>query len=451
MPGHATDPEAGRMITSRPGGLPNRVALTLCVVLLLAGCGPSPSPALPATPTGPAATVTVPIKMPVVVSVAGFVDEQTLSLLDEQIATFEAANSDVRVELLAVNRDAGRRQEQFAESLAAGDGTVDVYLISPHWLAGYEAPGWLLPLDGYAADAGLDLDAFLPAPVQASRLEGRLMALPWNTDGGLLYYRRDVLEARAYTPPATWAELETLALALKGDGGPAHGFVWQGDEYDGLTCNTLEQVWAEGGKAVDAGGRASFDSPETRTALERMARFVSEGVSPADVAGHQEAASLAGFRSGEAVFMRNWFYAWARLQEPGSPTAGQVGIAPLPTSCLAGQSLALSASSTVPEEAFRFMAFLVAPEQQAQLAASGLLLPALAMPYQDPDTLAQNPVLGEVYPTLLAARPRPQVADYPRLSEAIYTEVNGLLEGSQDPTATARNVQARLEELLGEE
>ncbi|NLF12770.1 MAG: hypothetical protein GX597_13360, partial [Anaerolineaceae bacterium] len=143
--------------------------------------------------------------------------------------------------------------------------------------------------------------------------------------------------------------------------------------------------------------------------------------------------------------------AWARLQEPGSPTAGQVGIAPLPASCLAGQSLVLSASSMVPEEAFRFMAFLVAPEQQAQLAASGLLLPALAMPYQDPDTLAQNPVLGEVYPTLLAARPRPQVADYPRLSEAIYTEVNGLLEGSQDPAATARNVQARLEELLGEE
>ena len=105
MPGHATDPEAGRMITSRPGGLPNRVALTLCVVLLLAGCGPSPSPALPATPTGPAATVTVPIEMPVVVSVAGFVDEQTLSLLAEQIAAFEAANSDVRVELLAVKLD----------------------------------------------------------------------------------------------------------------------------------------------------------------------------------------------------------------------------------------------------------------------------------------------------------------------------------------------------------
>lgn len=451
MSGHAPDPEARLMTNSRPTALTGPVALAVCVALLLAGCGPSPSPAPPATATGPAATVTVPIEMPVVVSVAGFIDEQTLPLLDEQIVAFEAANPDVRVELLAVNREASRRQEQFAESLAAGDGTVDVYLISPHWLAGYEAPGWLLPLDGYAADARLDLGTFLPAPIQASRVEDRLMALPWSTDGGLLYYRRDILEGRGYQPPATWSELETLGLELKGNGGPAHGFVWQGDAYDGLTCNTLEQVWAEGGEAVDAGGRASFDSLETRTALERMARFVSEGVSPATVAGHQEAAALASFRSGEAVFMRNWFYAWARLQEPGSPTAGQAGIAPLPASCLSGQSLVLSASSMVPQEAFRFMAFLVAPEQQAQLAAGGLLLPALAAPYQDPDMLARNPILGEVYPALLAARPRPQVADYPRLSEAIYTEVNGLLEGSQDPAATARNVQARLEEVLGEE
>jgi multiple sugar transport system substrate-binding protein len=434
---------------SRPGGL---AALAAWALLLAAACGHSPSPGpLPAAPTGPAATVTVPFEMPVVISLAGFFDDQTLAMLYEQIAAFEAANADVRVELLSVSRDPAGRQEEFAASLAAGDPSFDIYAVLPHWLDGYALPGWLRPLDGYLSAAGVDLDAFLPAVVEASTVEGRLMALPWIVDGGLLYYRRDLLEARGYAPPATWAELEAMALELRGDGGPAHGYVWQGAEYDGLTCNTLEQVWPAGGDVLDASGRAIVDSPATRAALEQMARFLTAGASPTDVVTYQETASLADFRSGNAVFMRNWSYAWDRLQEPDSAVMGQVGIAPLPASCLAGQILVLSAASHFPEQAFRFMAFLAAPEQQAQLALRGLQPPALEEVYQDPGLLAQDPFLAELHPALLAARPRPQVPDYARLSAVIATEVHRLLQGTQDPAATARNMQARLEELLAEE
>jgi multiple sugar transport system substrate-binding protein len=430
------------------GGL---LALAACALFLAGACGPSPTPlTTPAGVEGPAATVTVPFEMPVVISLAGFFDDQTLAVLYEQIAAFEDDNPDVRVELLRVNRDAGRRQEEFAASLAAGDTSIDIYLVSPHWLSGYASPGWLRPLDGYLAAAGVDTDAFLPAAVEASSLEGRVMALPWNVDGGLLYYRRDLLEAAGYGPPATWADLEAMALELRAGGGPAHGFVWQGAAFDVLTCNTLEHVWAAGGDVLDEGGRASMDSAATRAALEGMARIVSEGTSPPEVLSFQEPATLAEFQSGNAVFMRNWAYAWDRLQEPDSPVRGQVGVAPLPASCLGGQSLVLSASSLSPDQAFRFMAFLVAPDQQAQLALDGVPPPALTEIYTDADVLAQDPFLADLYAALLAARPRPQVPDYARLSAVISGEVHRLLAGEQDPAATARKMQAGLEALLGE-
>ncbi len=428
------------------------MALAACALLLAAACQASPSPGpAPSGTVGPAATVTVPFEMPVVISLAGSFDDQTLEVLYEQVAAFEAANPDMRVELLNANRDPDRRQEQFAGWLGAGDSGVDIYVVSPHWLAGYAEPGWLRPLDDLLPAAGVDPNGFLRPIVEASTVEGRLMALPWLVDGGMVYYRRDLLEARGYAPPKSWAELEDMALELGGDGGPAHGFVWQGDEYDGLTCNSLEQVWAAGGDVVDASGQVVWDSPATRTALEGMARYVMTNVSPADVVTYQEAATLADFRAGNAVFMRNWAYAWDRLQEVGSPVAGQVGVAPLPASCLAGQSLALSASSPFPERALRFMAFLAAPEQQAQLALRSPQPPALAEIYQDPALSAQDPFLVEVYPALLPARPRPQVADYARLSEVIYGEVHRLLRGTQDVATTAQNVQTRLEELLAEE
>jgi ABC-type glycerol-3-phosphate transport system substrate-binding protein len=437
----------------RPSGHPRAwgiVVLAACALLAASACG-SGSPVSPRAATeGPAPTVTVPFEMPVVISVAGFFDEQTLAILYDQIAAFEEAEPGVRVELLAASRDAGRRQEEFAASLAAGETSIDIYVVSPHWLAGYAGQGGLRPLDVELPAAGVDMDAFLPAAVEASTIDGRLMALPWSVDGGLLYYRRDLLEAGGYGPPATWREVEAMALELRSAGGPAHGFVWQGAEVDALTCNTLEQIWAAGGDVLDAGGQVVVDGDAVRAALEQMTRFLAGGASPVEVVDYQEAAALADFRSGNAVFMRNWSYAWQRLQEPDSPVRGQVGVAPLPASCLGGQSLVLSASTIFPEQALRFMAFLVAPAQQAQLALEGVQAPARGEILRDPGILAREPYLADLYLALAAARPRPQVADYPRFSAVIYSEVHRLLQGDQDVDSTARNLQARLEALLAE-
>jgi ABC-type glycerol-3-phosphate transport system substrate-binding protein len=119
----------------------------------------------------------------------------------------------------------------------------------------------------------------------------------------------------------------------------------------------------------------------------------------------------------------------------------------LPASCLGGQSLALSASSHHPEEAFEFMAFLTAAQQQAQLRQAGVLPPALQAVYRDPALLAGDPVLADLHAGLLAARPRPQAPDYAALSEAIYTEVHAFLVGEQDNEITAARIQRRLERM----
>jgi multiple sugar transport system substrate-binding protein len=91
------------------------------------------------------------------------------------------------------------------------------------------------------------------------------------------------------------------------------------------------------------------------------------------------------------------------------------------------------------------MAFLTAPEQQAQLLQAGVQPPAFEAVYRDPTLQTEDPALADLYAGLLAARPRPQVADYAALSEAIYTEVHALLVGEQDSEATATRIQQRLE------
>jgi ABC-type glycerol-3-phosphate transport system substrate-binding protein len=316
-------------------------------------------------------------------------------------------------------------------------------------LAEFAGAGRLATLDDLAGSHRLDVAAFVPASADASTIDGRLMALPWTADAGLLYFRKDWLEGRGLEPPATWDELQQMALDVVNREDAAYGFVWQGAAYESLTCNTLEYVWAHGGDVLDEDGHAAFDSEESRAALQQMAQAIASGASPAEVSTFNENSTLRAFLDEGAVFMRNWSFAWDRLQAEDSPLAGLVGLAPLPATCLGGESLVLSAFSRYPDEAFRFMAFLVAYEQQSEAAGRGIHAPTIEAVYADAALLASAPYYANVHAALSEARPRPQTPAYAEISRAIFSEVNLMLKGEQDAATTASNVQGRMEDILG--
>jgi multiple sugar transport system substrate-binding protein len=427
-----------------------RIAAFILIFLagcIVATCGPT-KPSAPSVATGPTATVTVPFDMPVTIAIAGRFGEQALAVLDTQIARFEAANPDITVEVIRASSSPAQSRQEFITSLETADARIDVYLLQDTWLTEFATNGWLLALDDYARSWEIEIDAFLPSTVEASTIDGQLWALPWAADGGMLYYRQDLLDKQGYIPPTTWADLQAIALEIQAREKLPHGFVWQGAANESLTCNTLEFVWASGGEVLDDTGNVTFDSPETRSALQQMSDLVTSGTSPPDITSYSESKALTAFQNGEAIFMRNWSFAWALLNQTDGLLAGQVGLAPLPTSCLFGQSLALSVHSSYSEQAFRFMAFLTSYEQQLQILLQGGQLPALETVYHDDKVLSEAPSLRDLRAALSVTRPRPQSPAYLQLSEAIYTEVNTMLHGEQTVATTAATVQERIEAII---
>src|SRR5699024_5761057 len=151
-----------------------------------------------------------------------------------------------------------------------------------------------------------------PAIVENNTVDGRLVAMPWFTDAGLLYYRTDLLKEYGYDgPPETWDELkdmsETVMAGERADGNSdCCGFGYQGNAYEGLTCDALEWIAsAGGGTIISPDSVITVNNDAAAGILEQMAAGVGT-ISPMGVLSFDEEAARNMWEADNALFMRNW-------------------------------------------------------------------------------------------------------------------------------------------------
>ena len=129
--------------------------------------------------------------------------------------------------------------------------------------------------------------------------------------------------------PKTWEELTATAQKVM-DGERAEGskdiwgYVWQGAAYEGLTCNALEWIKSNGGgQIIEPDGTISVNNENSVKALEMAKAWVGT-ISPPGVLAYTEEESRGVWQTGNAVFMRNWPYAYALGNGADSPIKRQV-------------------------------------------------------------------------------------------------------------------------------
>lgn len=377
------------------------------------------------------------------VTIAGSAVGAEAELLARQLEDFEALVPGARTRVRRTPDAADQRHQLYVQWLNAAAPDPDVLQIDVIWVAELAAAGWILPLE----EAELDLGDFLPAPVEAARWQGRLYAVPWFVDVGMLYWRRDLLAA----PPASLAELHREARRALDAGQVSHGFVWPGARYEGLVAVFMEFLGAFGGRVLEADGTVRVDEPPAVRALRAMQGAIEEGLVPRAVLGWREEQTRFAFQNGEALFMRNWPYAYPLLDDPErSQVAGRVGVAPMPgapggapTAALGGALLALNARSDVPRLALRLIEYLTAPERMLERARALGQYPARRSLYGRPELDAALPVSSEDALTVVErAVPRPVTPLYTELSEALQIRLHNALTGQESPReALARAAQ----------
>ena len=365
-----------------------------------------------------------------------------------------------KVKLVATPADANERLALYQTLLAAQSHDIDIVQIDVIW------PAILAPhlMDLSTVLSEQDRADHFKVLIANDTVGGKLVAIPWFVDAGLLYYRKDLLEKYGKEVPATWAELADTAKAVMGGETKAgnsvlQGYVWQGRAYEGLACNALEWIASfGGGNIVDQNGAVTIDNPQAAKALETAKSWIGT-ISPKGVLSYAEEESRGVFQSGNAVFMRNWPYAWALANAADSPVKGKVGVAVLPqgdgsdarhAAALGGQHLAVSRYSAHPKEAADLVRYLTSAQEQKRRALEGSFNPTLRSLYTDSELVAANPFYEDFLPIVDSAVARPSTVTgrrYNQVSSAFVRAVHGALSGHGEASASLVSLNKELERL----
>jgi trehalose/maltose transport system substrate-binding protein len=345
----------------------------------------------------------------------------------------------------------------FRQMFAAKSTDLDVLNVDVVW------PGiikdHLLDLTPYAK--GAEKEHF-PAIVANNTVGGKLLAMPWFTDAGVLYYRKDLLAKYNEKAPTTWDELTAIAKKVmdgerKAGNGDMQGFVFQAKAYEGLTCNAIEWVSSfGGGSIVDPTGKVTVNNPKAAKALTTAAGWIGT-IAPTGVLNYGEEDARGVFQKGNSVFMRNWPYAWSLSQGADSPVKGKVGVVALPkggdgktAAALGGWQLAVSKYSKNQKEAADLVMYLTSKEVQKDRAVRGSYNPTIVSLYKDADVLKANPFYGDLYETFVGAVPRPATitgVKYNEVSAAFWNTAHDVLSGTAKADEGLKKLEAKIESI----
>lgn len=359
------------------------------------------------------------------------------------IEKWNAAHPNEKVTFKEQTDQADQQHDDLVQNYQAKNPNYDVASVDVVWTAEFAAKGWLQPLKDKMA---VDTAGMLKPTIDAGSYKGTLYAAPVSSDGGILYYRSDLVP----TPPKTWDEMMGMCSIAEANG--IGCFAGQYAKYEGLTVNTSEAINSAGGSVLDADGKPSLNTPEAKEGLENLAAAYADGSIPKEGITFQEEQGRQAFQDGKLLFHRNWPYVYNLAATEGSSKVKDVlGMTALPgkdgpgASTLGGHSAAISVYSKNKATALDFVKFLVNEENQKFFATQGSLAPVLEALYDDQELVAKLPYLPVLKTSIENAVPRPVTPFYPAVTKAIQENAYSAIKGEKTVDAALSDMQKSIE------
>jgi multiple sugar transport system substrate-binding protein len=387
--------------------------------------------------------VSASAKQTITISIQGLGAETTET--QKQMAAFHQANPNITVKTLALSPTANTAYQQLTTRFVAGSGTPDVIISDVVWPATFAKAGWIASLDKYNPD----MSQFFNAQANTVKYNGHIYGVPWFINAEGLYYRTDLVK----TPPTTPQQLVSAAqAAMKADPKLKEGLAFEGFKYEGAVTAWQNFLGGFGGKLDPT----NISTPQNEAALQFMHDAIYKyKIAPTAVTGWQESNVQDAWLSGQTAFAMNWPYL-LQLSQTAAPVKGKVGYIPFPSStgtpatALGGDDLVINAKSTHQAAAWKFLQFLLTPEQQVARAIPTGDAPAVQAAYtgsSGSELYSKAAYFKQAAPLFRVTTNRPVTPKWPQMSTVLQTMISSVLSNQQSASSGLSSVSSQVKAL----
>ncbi|MER7274573.1 ABC transporter substrate-binding protein [Dactylosporangium sp. NPDC000244] len=380
--------------------------------------------------------------------------KDTTGTMQAQLDRWNAEHPNEKVTLVELPESADQQRQQFIQNARTKSDAYTVVNLDVVWVAEFAANRWIDELPA----GKVPVDKMIPAVVDTAKYFNKLYAVPYTTNGGLLFYRKDLLDAAGAAAPTTWAQLKDACAKVKAlpEGKDLSCYAGQFDKYEGLTVNFAEAVDSAGGAIVDANGKPTVNTSEAKQGLGFLADSFKDGTIAKSAISFKEEDGRREFQAGKLIFHRQWPYEWdlANKTDGSSKVAGKFAVAPLPglsgpgKSSLGGLDLAISAFGKHKATALDFISFFAGEDNARKNLEATSNAPAYASLYQDTGLQQKYPYLDTLRQSILNAAPRPKVVAYGDVTAVIQENAYAAITGTKPVDTALADMQAGLDKAV---
>ena len=380
--------------------------------------------------------------------------KDTSGNLPKLIQKFNDSHPNGKVTLHELPDEADQQRQQMVQNTQIKNPKMAVLNVDVVWTAEFAANQYIeaLPPDQFPTEG------FLKPTVDSATYFNKLYAYPHRSNGGLMFYRKDLLEKYSLQVPTTFDEMKAACdkITAGENNSKLSCYAGQFNKYEGLTVNFDEAVHGAGGVIVGDDGKPNVATPEATKGLQTLVDMFKNGDIPKAAITWTEEEGRKAFQDGELIFHRNWpyVYAFAAKTDGSSKVNGKFDAAPLPgisqpgVSSLGGGNLGIAKNAENKGTAADFLKFMaMADQQESDTLATGNA-PVLESVYADPDVLKKYPFFPNLLKSIQTAKPRPKAVQYGDVTLAIQDAAYGALQGQTAPDAALQALQSKLQTLI---